>query len=66
MYATMGANFTKVQSVLSSVLQIVPTDNIKGLKTQPTTKGWHQKEKECSDTIVCSLSSSPVEFQESP
>jgi hypothetical protein len=32
----MGASFSKLQGVLRHALQILPADNIKGLKTQPS------------------------------
>jgi predicted GIY-YIG superfamily endonuclease len=45
-HTSMGADFTKFQGVLRFALQILPADNLKGFKMQPTTKSWHQKHKE--------------------
>jgi hypothetical protein len=45
-FATMGADFSKFQEVLRSALQILPADNLKGFKTQPTIKNKHQEHKE--------------------
>jgi hypothetical protein len=42
----MGFDFSKFQGVLRFALQILPADNLKGFKTQPTTKSQHQKHKE--------------------
>jgi hypothetical protein len=42
----MGINFPKFQEVLKFALQILSTDDLKGFKTQPTTKSQHQKYKE--------------------
>jgi hypothetical protein len=34
----MGNDFSKFQGMLRFALQILPADNLKGFKTQPTTK----------------------------
>jgi hypothetical protein len=38
-----GTDFSKFQGVLKFALQILLADNLKGLKTQPTTKSRHQE-----------------------
>jgi hypothetical protein len=47
----MGTNFSKLQGVLSFVLQVLPADNLKGFKTQSTTKSRHQKYKEQTECV---------------
>jgi hypothetical protein len=39
---TMGADFSKFQRVLRFRLQILPADNLKGLRTQPSTGNRRQ------------------------
>jgi hypothetical protein len=63
---TMGADFSKFQGVLRFVSQILPAENLKGFKTQPTTKSRNQNTRnERNGTTVCSLTSAALELQES-
>jgi hypothetical protein len=62
---SMGGDFLKFQGVLRFALQILSVDNLKGFKTQSTTKNLHQKRKERSGPTMCLLISAFFEFQAS-
>jgi hypothetical protein len=53
---------SKFQKMLRFALQILTVDNLYEFKTQPTTKSPHKKHR--SGTIVPSLASAALEFQE--